>query len=140
MPDRFGAQVRSRIMARVRGRDTKPERALRSRVWAVGIRYRTHDGTVPGRPDMSHKGKRVAVFVDGCFWHGCPTHYARPGSRQEFWDAKLAANRERRRIVLKELRNAHWRVVKVWECDIARDPARAAMKVTAALGKRVAIP
>ncbi|MCA1811942.1 MAG: very short patch repair endonuclease [Halobacteriales archaeon] len=135
MPDPFGPAVRSRIMSRVRGRDTGPERAVRARVWAAGLRYRTHDRSVPGRPDISHKGKRVAVFLDGCFWHGCPKHYARPASRQAFWDAKLAANRGRRQVVLKELRNGGWRVVQIWECDIARSPGRAAARVTVALGR-----
>jgi DNA mismatch endonuclease, patch repair protein len=135
MADQFGAEVRSRIMSRVRGRDTGPERAVRSLVWSRGLRYRTHDSSVPGRPDISHKGKRVAVFLDGCFWHGCPKHYTRPASRQEFWDAKLAANRDRREAVLKDLRAKGWNVVQVWECDIESSPVRVANRVTGALGQ-----
>ena len=138
MPDPFGADVRSRIMSRVRGRDTGPERAVRSLLWAGGLRYRTHDRSVPGRPDISHKGRRVAVFIDGCFWHGCPRHYSRPGSRQEFWDAKLAGNRKRRQAVLQELATAGWRVVQEWECSVERDPARVARRVEKALRREPA--
>ena len=121
-------------MSRVRGRDTGPERAVRSLLWAGGLRYRTHDGSVPGRPDISHKGRRLAVFIDGCFWHGCPRHYRRPASRQDFWDAKLQRNLSRRRQVLEELRGERWRVVQVWECRVKRDPARVATRIAAALG------
>jgi DNA mismatch endonuclease Vsr len=87
---------RSQIMATVRGRNTAPELALRKAVHALGARYRVHAGDVPGRPDMVSRKARVAVFIDGCFWHGCPAHYRRPAANRGFWDAKLQRNRRRR--------------------------------------------
>ena len=124
MADRVSRATRSRIMSRVRGKNTGPERALRSALHRLGCRFRIHDRSVPGTPDISHKGARVAVFVDGCFWHGCPRHYRRPGTRQEFWDGKLGYNRDLRRRVKERLKDQDFAVIEVWECDLkARGPA-----------------
>lgn len=106
---------RSENMARIRGKNTEPERRLRSALWAAGLRYRLHARTPVGRPDVVFAGQRVAVFVDGCFWHGCPQHYVRPRSREGFWREKLAENVERDRQQTKTLEAAGWRVVRVWE-------------------------
>ncbi|HUR25011.1 MAG TPA: very short patch repair endonuclease [Candidatus Thermoplasmatota archaeon] len=114
--DTVTPEVRSRIMGRIRGKNTKPELMLRRALHAEGVRFRVHDRTVPGTPDITHKGRRIAVFVDGCFWHGCPKHYSRPRSRQEFWDRKLAYNRDLRQRVRARLDG--WTVVEHWECEV----------------------
>lgn len=106
-------------MSRIRGSNTKPELMLRAALAKTGVRYRVNNRRVPGTPDISHRGKRVAIFVDGCFWHGCPTHYKRPKSRLEFWDGKLAYNRDLRQRVLQRLTG--WHVVQVWECRVRTD-------------------
>lgn len=77
-------------MSRVRDRDTKPELALRRRLWSIGLRYRLQY-RLPGRPDLTFVGARVVVFVDGCFWHGCPIHATRPATNTEFWTKRPAA-------------------------------------------------
>lgn len=105
-------------MSRIRGKDTKPEHRLRRALWAAGLRYRKHAKTPVGRPDIVFPGPRVAVFVDGCFWHGCPDHYVRPRSRSEFWSNKLWENTVRDRRQTLELEGAGWSVVRVWECDL----------------------
>jgi DNA mismatch endonuclease (patch repair protein) len=76
------------------------------------------------RPDFVFRARRVAVFVDGCFWHGCPRHYRRPGSRRAFWDAKIARNQERDREVTRALRRAGWTVLRVWEHELAKKNER----------------
>ena len=129
MTDTVDAATRSRIMGRIRGSNTKPELALRQALTALGVRYRVHNRRIPGTPDISHTGNRVAVFVDGCFWHGCPKHYKRPASRQEFWDTKLAYNHDLRRRVKDRLDAQGFDIIQVWECDIRSDPAQAALRL-----------
>lgn len=132
--DKVDPATRSRIMSRIRGKNTKPELSLRQALHATGARYRVHDRSVPGTPDISHKGAKVAVFVDGCFWHGCPQHYSRPQSRQEFWDRKLAYNRDLRQRVTGRLQG--WTIVEVWECDVRADPAKVARRLRRLLSRR----
>jgi DNA mismatch endonuclease, patch repair protein len=109
---------RSEQMARIRGKHTRPEVLLRNALWAAGLRYRLHSRTPVGRPDIVLKGRRVAVFVDGCFWHGCPRHYVRPRSRTAFWAAKLLDNFQRDHRQTLQLENEGWRVYRVWEHEI----------------------
>ncbi len=109
---------RSEQMSRIRSEHTRPERRLRSALWASGLRYRVHGKTPVGRPDVVFPGQRVAVFIDGCFWHGCPKHYVRPGSRADFWATKLLTNVERDRQQTLELEAAGWRVMRVWEHEV----------------------
>lgn len=111
-------------MARIRSRGTLPERTIRSALSRRGVRFRAHDALLPGRPDFVLPGSRVAIFVDGCFWHGCPDHYNRPKTRQEYWDRKLRLNIARRTKVARELRALGWTAVAIWECE-ARGPSRA---------------
>lgn len=136
MPDRFESTVRSRIMAAIRGRDTGPEQMLRSILWRRGLRYRTHDRSVPGRPDLSHKASRVAVFIDGCFWHGCPRHYTQPATRRDFWDSKLARNKALRAQALQRLADDGWKTLMIWECDLTADPVTFADEVERLLRAR----
>jgi DNA mismatch endonuclease (patch repair protein) len=105
-------------MSRIRGKNTEPEFLLRSAVWKRGLRYRLHASTPVGRPDLVFPGRQVAVFIDGCFWHGCPDHYVRPRSRDEFWGAKLRENVDRDRRQTLALEALGWRVVRVWEHEV----------------------
>ena len=119
-------------MAAVRHFDTPPELRLRRALWKLGVRYRTHLRGVPGRPDLGLKGKRVAVFVDGCFWHGCPRCYVAPKRNADFWARKVRYNRARRRRVLAELKREGWTVVQVWGHEVERDLHRTMLRVRAA--------
>ena len=85
------------------------------------IDYARDQGRLPGRPDILFVGARVAVFVDGCFWHGCPEHGTQPKTRTEFWAAKIARNRERDEEVNAALVAMGWRVVRIWEHQLRRD-------------------
>lgn len=127
------ALTRSQQMARIRGRDTSPERLLRSEVWRAGLRYRLHARTPAGRPDLVFPRQRVAVFIDGCFWHGCPEHYVRPRTRDEFWSTKLVENVERDARQTRELEEHGWRVCRLWEHEVWEDPTGATSRVIAAV-------
>lgn len=112
------ALTRSQQMARIKGRDTRPERRLRSALWARGLRYRLGAKVPIGRPDIVFPTQQVAVFVDGCFWHGCPLHYVRPRTRHDFWAGKLQSNVTRDRRHTLTLEAAGWRVLRFWEHDV----------------------
>ena len=132
MPDSLTAEQRSRLMRRVRTRDTAPELALRHALWAIGVRgWRLHAKDVPGRPDLVFRRVRVAVFVDGAFWHGHPDHYR--GQSGPFWDAKIERNRARDESVGEALAAAGWKVVRLWDFEVAKDPLGCAERVKLAL-------
>lgn len=129
---------RSEQMARIRGFDTSPELALRRALWARGLRYRLKTRTPGGTPDLVFAKERLAVFIDGCFWHGCPLHYARPRSRETFWSAKLAGNIDRDQRQSAALQVAGWHVLRVWEHEVVLDIRRVADQVEAAIDNDVA--
>ena len=114
--------ARSRNMALIRSKDTAPEIAVRRQLSAAGFRFRLHDPGTPGRPDLVIRNCKLAVFVDGCFWHGCPRHYTRPHVRRAYWDAKLRRNRDRRSRILRELASEGWTSVEIWECEVKAGP------------------
>jgi DNA mismatch endonuclease, patch repair protein len=119
-------------MAAVRGRDTRPELALRRALHARGIRYRLHPRDVIGRPDLANRSRKVAVFVDGDFWHANPREWERrgfesmeaqfPKPKRAEWAAKLRRNVERDAAVNKALAAEGWEVIRVWESEIRADP------------------
>jgi len=113
------------MMARIRSRDTKPEIATRSGVHALGIRFRKHAASLPGKPDLANCKKRWAIFVHGCFWHShaeCQLA-SNPKTNKGYWSAKLQLNQERDREKLAALRDLGFRVLVIWECD-ARNEKR----------------
>lgn len=105
------------MMAAIRGKDTRPEMTIRRGLHARGFRFRLHVRDLPGRPDLVFPARRAALFVHGCFWHGhgCPM-FRWPGSRVDFWRAKIDGNRARDRAAEVALEAAGWRVLTVWEC------------------------
>jgi len=127
--DNLSREKRSKVMSSIRGKDTRPELAIRKLLWKKGIRYRKHDRTVYGTPDISNKSRKVAVFIDGCFWHGCNRCYKEPTTNVEFWRNKINRNKERRRKVKWRLKNLGWNVIELWEHQIVKNPATAAEKI-----------
>lgn len=125
----------SAVMSRIRAGNTQPELLLRAALRGLGLKgYRLHYAKVPGRPDIAFVGRRVAVFVHGCFWHGCPhCRPRRPRSHQAFWNAKLDRNKARDTEKAKALRALGWKVVTVWECRIKADAQAQAQRVRHAL-------
>lgn len=119
MADRLTKSQRSQNMRRIRSKDTAPERIVRSCMHRLGLRFRLHDRSLPGTPDIVLRRHKAVVLVHGCFWHrhaGCHLTYT-PQSRRAFWSRKFDANVRRDRKVEAELRKLGWRVVVVWECQ-----------------------
>lgn len=123
-------------MSSIKGSNTRPELLVRRGLWSSGIRYRVNDTSVFGVPDISIKGRKVAIFVDGCFWHGCPYHYRTPSTRPLFWAAKLRANKTRREEVRLRLVSEGWLVLEVWEHDVLSDPRATVEEMASQVGAR----
>jgi DNA mismatch endonuclease (patch repair protein) len=120
-------------MAAIRGKDTKPELALRAALRLRGATgYRLHRKEVPGRPDITFVRWRVAVFVDGVFWHGHPDHW-HPDRASEYWRTKIARTMERDRAANTALADMEWTVIRVWDQEVRADVQRCAQLVTDAL-------
>lgn len=128
-------------MRRIRGRDTQPELVVRACLRAAGLTgYRLHYAKVPGRPDIAFVGKRLAVFVHGCFWHSCPHCQPRKPKRNTwYWLPKLERNRQRDAEKAQALRAGSWRVLTLWECRIKRDPDRQVARVLRAYDAQAAV-
>ena len=112
--------TRSRMMSGIRGKDTRPELAVRSFLHRKGLRFRLHCKRLPGKPDLVFPKYRTVVFVHGCFWHrhkDCRLTTT-PKSRHDFWQAKFAANVKRDELVTERLKASGWRVLVVWTCQI----------------------
>jgi DNA mismatch endonuclease (patch repair protein) len=125
---------RSQLMSRVRQRGTALEMRLRAALRETGLAYRTNV-RLPGTPDIVLTNSRIAVFVDGCFWHGCPKHGTMPKTNTTFWRHKIKRNRQRDAEVDGALRGLGWKSVRVWEHDLRASPASVVRRL-AILAKR----
>ena len=120
MPDRFTSQERSRIMSRVKGQHTKPEKVVRSLLHSMGYRFRLHVKDLPGKPDIVLSKYRKVIFVHGCFWHGhknC-SRAARPQTNADFWNKKLDSNIARDVNTQIQIAELGWQFLIVWQCEI----------------------
>ena len=120
MTDIVSVEKRSEMMSGIRGKDSKPELAVRRLLFASGYRYRLHKKDLPGKPDIVLPRWRTVIFVHGCFWHGhenCHL-YRLPKSRTDFWRAKIDSNRNRDAINIEKLASSGWKVIVIWECAI----------------------
>ena len=122
-------------MRAIKSTDTGPEVLLRRELWRRGMRYRLRRRVLGTRPDLTFVGSRVVVFVDGCFWHGCPEHYRPPVGNSGYWEEKLHSNvaRDRRHDLV--LRDAGWRVLRFWECEVERDTTAIADQIASETGQ-----
>lgn len=119
MTDIVSPETRSRIMSGIRSADTKPELVLRRALHRRGFRFRLHERTIPGCPDLVFSGRRSVVFVNGCFWHGHECHlFNWPKSNEAFWRDKITANMERDSLNRIKLLEQGWRICRVWECAL----------------------
>jgi DNA mismatch endonuclease (patch repair protein) len=120
MTDIFTPAKRSAIMARVKDRDTRPEWIVRRILWRLGARYRLHRRDLPGAPDIVLAGRKLVVFVHGCFWHGhgCARGARVPKANRDYWLGKVGRNRARDVETRARLQAAGWRVEVIWECEL----------------------
>jgi len=124
LPDTLSQADRSRVMRAVHSNNTRStERRFRAILAAKGIgRWKSSQRDLPGKPDLVFPTQKLAIFLDGCFWHGCVKCYRRPRSRQEYWDAKLASNVARDLRITKDLLANGWQVLRFWEHEIRDEP------------------
>ena len=130
--DIMSAEKRSAVMANIKGRDTGPERIVAGLLSGAGLSFENHARDLPGRPDFVFRDRRVAVFVDGDFWHGWRFPVWRD-KLSEAWEAKIEATRLRDIGKFRRLRRSGWRVVRIWEHQLLHDPAGSLARVTKAL-------
>jgi DNA mismatch endonuclease (patch repair protein) len=113
--------TRSKMMANIKGKNTKPELAVRSALHRMGYRFRLHRRDLPGRPDIVLPKYKAVIFVNGCFWHGHFCHLFRwPKTRENFWREKILANKKRDQKNIEALLQEGWRVCIIWECSIRK--------------------
>lgn len=114
------AEQRSRCMAAIKGKDTKPEMVVRKYLFSKGLRYRVNNRKLPGSPDIVLKKYKTVIFIDGCFWHGHENckYFRLPKSNVDFWRHKIAMNIARDYANNVYLKLAGWRVIRIWECEI----------------------
>lgn len=122
MGDQYNEEKRSEIMSSIGSEDTDIEKTVRRLLWHDGYRYRTNVRDVPGTPDICHKGNKIAVFLDGCFWHGCPECDESPEKNSEFWQNKFEENQRKREEVKKELSSKGWNILEFWGHEIKENP------------------
>jgi len=133
--DTLTKSQRSYCMARIRSKNTGPEKALIAEIRSRRIKgYRLHYN-LPGKPDIYFRHARLAVFVDGCFWHGCPKCYVRPSTNRDFWTAKVKRNQQRAKNVTVELRKKEVRIIRLWEHQIRTSPAKCAERIQRCLSQ-----
>lgn len=117
MIDTLTSEQRRRCMSNVRNKNTGLEMQLRRALWKAGMRYRVNF-KLPGKPDIVFPKRKVAIFIDGCFWHGCPIHGTNPETNAEFWKTKIKVNIERDIRVTSQLTDMGWLVIRVWGHEI----------------------
>jgi DNA mismatch endonuclease (patch repair protein) len=139
MTDVYSPEKRSAVMRRVKGRDTSPELAVRRALTRLDARYRLHRKDLPGKPDIVLAGRRLALFVHGCFWHGhdCARGARVPKQNRDYWVAKVERNRARDVQTREALAALGWRVETIWECDL-KDPAALEARLARLLDDTVA--
>ena len=137
MADCFPEEKRSWVMSRIRGKNTKPETTLRSLLHARGYRFRLHRRDLPGKPDIVFPKYRVAVLVNGCFWHAHECQRGRlPKSNTDYWNQKIARNKRRDAEHVKNLQRLGWEPVVIWECELKKNSGVVLDRITKVLKSR----
>lgn len=121
MPEKIPKEKRSEIMKAVKSYDSKIEVTFRKSLWKFGFRYRKNAGSYFGKPDIVLKKHKTVIFIDSCFWHGCPEHLRMPSSNRDYWVKKIEKNKNRDLQVNKHYHDRGWAVLRIWEHDLVRD-------------------
>jgi len=135
MTDVLTQEQRKLNMSRIRAKNTGPEVKLRKMLYAADIRgYRIHY-KLPGKPDIVFTKKKIVIFIDGCFWHKCPVCFQEPETRKEFWLKKIQSNIDRDKKVNEQLKDEGWKVIRIWEHEIRKEPEKVVKKIIRILEK-----
>ena len=120
MADVHSKAIRSYNMSRIKGKDTKPELIVRKFLFSKGFRYKLHDNSLPGKPDIVLPKFKTVIFVNGCFWHGHENcnYFVLPKTRPEWWKNKILATKTRDQEIIKELQAKGWKIITIFECDL----------------------
>jgi DNA mismatch endonuclease (patch repair protein) len=118
MADNVSQEERSRIMKQIRSKNTKLENSIASGLWKRGYRFRRNVKSLFGKPDIAIKKYHVVIFIDSCFWHGCPQHCRIPKSNRAYWENKINSNKKRDKEVSEYYIKKHWNLLRIWEHDI----------------------
>ena len=121
MADRITPEQRSQTMRAIKSRDSQIETAFRKSLWKLGFRYSKNTRKYFAVPDIVLKKHKVVIFIDSCFWHGCPEHCRMPSSRQDYWRRKIERNKRRDAQVNEYYHDSNWTILRVWEHDLLRD-------------------
>lgn len=133
MTDRFDPKTRSQLMAKIKGKDTKPEKVVRSLLHRLGYRFRLYRKDLPGTPDIVFPSRKLVLFVHGCFWHGHGCHLGKlPKSHLDYWEPKIKANIARDERKKSELIEKGWHVFIIWQCELS-DPDNLTRRLLAIL-------
>ncbi len=115
--DTVTPKKRSEVMRAVKSSDTKIEVAVRSALWKRGLRF-MKKSSLPGKPDIVFKGAKTVVFIDSCFWHGCPEHCRMPKTNRDYWEAKIQRNRARDSEIIRKYQSMEWSAIRIWEHEL----------------------
>ena len=118
---KLAPETRHRVMASIKSKDTRPELLLRKALWKQGIRYRVNLRIDSIRVDIAIPKDNLALFIDGCFWHGCPAHYRRPMRNEQYWNPKLERNQARDARNKSQLESNGWTVLRIWEHEVREE-------------------
>ncbi|MBU1088352.1 very short patch repair endonuclease [Patescibacteria group bacterium] len=127
--DKFSKKKRSEIMSKVKEKDSQIEIVLRKALWKKGIRYRKNVKKNFGNPDLVLAKYKTVIFVDSCFWHGCPKHYRAPSTKIIFWKKKLEQNKKRDKEVNLHYKKTNWQIIRIWEHEIKRSLKTVVLKI-----------
>lgn len=134
MPDKFSKGIRSKIMSKIRSNETVAELTLKKAL--VGNYFRYQPKKIYGNPDFANKRKKVAIFVDGCFWHKCPKCYITPKSNKKYWLQKIKGNIARDKKINKFLKKYGWTIIRIWEHEIKMNSGQKIDKIIAKIIKK----
>ena len=124
----FWIKEKEKGVKKIKSKNTKPEITIRQLIWKKGYRYRIGHGLM-GKPDMVFPSYNIAIFIDGCFWHGCPKHYRMPSSNVKYWKQKISQNKKRDRKINKQLKKEGWKIIRIWEHDIKQNPEKTVKRI-----------
>lgn len=121
MTDKVSPKKRSQIMSKIKSKNTKLENKIISDLWKRGFRFRRNVASLTGKPDIAIKKYKIVIFIDSCFWHGCPQHCRMPSSNRTYWEKKIKRNKERDREVTNFYKEKGWHILRIWEHELKND-------------------